>query len=271
MPSKLRDFVMRFCSALDLFIVDKGRAISVANESYKEAANNEELIQNLNAVLLYNKQSGETKYFLEKHKFKIDRRVTYKMTALNNSGDADEVKALIKYFEKANRTGLPTRPYLGISADEASSYIIQVIKRLISVSESVTGHGSAKSGWNNNIKNEYDFQNLFWITVKPWLPDLGREEVAVVYDGNEKRSDFSLFKNQVIIELKHIRDDNEKRNTIKTLEGLKSFYTMYPNIRVLIFGILVEKTLDLDDHKWEHDFSYLASEPKVKTVVIRNK
>ncbi|MCB0541759.1 MAG: hypothetical protein KDE33_29930, partial [Bacteroidetes bacterium] len=91
------------------------------------------------------------------------------------------------------------------------------------------------------------------------------------YDGQEKRSDFNLFNNQLVIELKHIKNDGDKRAIVKTLSGLKEFYIQHPNIRTLIFGILVEEAVDLDDRKWESDYSFSENSPNIKTVVIRNK
>ena len=58
---------------------------------------------------------------------------------------------------------------------------------------------------------------------------------------------------------------------MKTLAGLKEFYVQHPNIITLIFGILVEDTVSLDDRKGEADFAYSENTPSVKTVVIRNK
>ena len=100
---------------------------------------------------------------------------------------------------------------------------------------------------------------------------MSREQTAIVYDRNKKQSDFSVFGDQLVLELKHIKDDGDKRETVKTLEGLKTFYTLHPNIRRLIFAILVDKTVVLDDRKWEADFSYPDNTPSVITVVVRNE
>ena len=194
------------------------------------------------------------------------------MTSLpNGTAEYWEVSALQKYFKAARQNGLTVKPYLGVSTEEASEFLISVIRSLTEVNKTVTNHGQAKTGWTKNLQSEYDFQNLFWITVKPWLPNLSREQTAIIYDGNKKQSDFSLFNDQLVLELKHIKDDGDKRETVKTLEGLKTFYTLHPNIRRLIFAILVDKTVDLDDKKWEADFSYPDERPSVVTVIIRNE
>lgn len=269
--SDLRDHTLESCTALDLFIVERNTAISISNESFITDETQEQLIKKLNAEKLYERGLGFTSEMETYKSMLLDRRVNHKLSTLpNTSNDAYEIQALIKYFKNANRKGLPTKPYIGQDAEEASEMIVSVMDRLVDTCARVTGYGDAKKGWTNNLKSEYDFQNLFWIVTRPWLPGLGREEIEITYDNNKKVSDFNLFNNQIVIELKHIKNDTDKRNIVKTLSGLKDFYKQHPNIRVLIFGILVNRNVDLDDLKWESDYSYLDNKTMVITKVIRN-
>jgi predicted nucleotidyltransferase len=271
-PSKLRDLTLEHCTALDLFILENGRATSVANESYIQYKNNEELIKSVNAILLYDKTNGVNEELAKRKDVEVDKRINHQFTSLpNETADYYEISALRKIFKKARENGLTAKPYLGCSTDEVSEFIIEILKGIIPSSHSVTNYGQAKDGWTKSLSDEYDFQNLFWIATKPWLPNLSREEVEIKYDGQEKRSDFSLFNHQLVIELKHIKNDGDKRIIVKTLEGLKEFYVKHPNIRVLIFGILVDEIVRLDDRKWETDYSYADDQPVVKTIIIRNK
>jgi predicted nucleotidyltransferase len=271
-PAKLRDFTLEHSTALDLFILENGKATSVANESFIEADTNENLIKSVNAVLLYDKDSGISAELTKRKKIEVDKRISHELTSLpNGTAEYFEISALKKYFKAAKQNGLTAKPYLGVSTEEASEFIIEIIRSLTTASRTVTNHGQAKTGWTRNLQSEYDFQNLFWITVKPWLPGLSREQTAITYDGNKKNSDFSLFNDQLVLELKHLKDDGDKRETVKTLEGLKTFYTLHPNIRRLIFAILVDKTVDLDDKKWETDFSYPDNTPSVVTIIVRNE
>lgn len=270
-PAKLRDFTLEHSTALDLFILDDGKAISVANESYIEAENNDALINKVDAVLLYDRHNGASPELTRRKQVEVDKRINHKLTSLpNGTAEYYEISALKKYFKVARQNGLPAKPYIGVSTEEASDFIIEIMRNLIASNMNVTNYGQAKNGWTKNLKSEYDFQNLFWITIKPWLPNLSREQVAIKYDDQEKRSDFSLFNDQLVIELKHIKDDGDKRETVKTLQGLKTFYIQHPNIRTLVFGILVDRTVVLDDMMWEADFSYPDNCPIVKTVIIRN-
>jgi|SRR5690554_38711 len=271
-PSLLRDFTLEHSTALDLFILENGRATSVANESFIEADTNDELVQSVNAVMLYDRATGTSTELEKRKQVEVDKRINHELTSLpNGTAEYFEISALKKYFKRANENGLTAKPYIGSSTEEASEFIIEILKGLIPSAHSATNHGQAKSGWTKNLKDEYDFQNLFWIVVKPWLPNLSREDVELKYDGQEKRSDFNLFNNQLVIELKHIKNDGDKRSIVKTLSGLKDFYVQHPNIRTLIFGILVEDSVVIDDRKWESDFSFEENTPNVKTVVIRNK
>jgi predicted nucleotidyltransferase len=269
--SALREFILKHRSALDLFIMESGRAESVANDSFITSSNNDALIGDLHAVELYARGTGSSSFLRENKQAVLDRRVMHKLTTLpGTSTEHYEVGALLKYFQRVREHGLPVRPFLGYTTDEASEFIAGVIRGMPSANRSVTGHGSARDGWTFAIENEADFQNLFWITVKPWLPGLSREEVAITYDGKEKKSDFSIFGSQLIIEFKHIKDAGDARETAKTLEGLSSFYSKHANVRTLLFAILVDVAVDMDDRKWEEDYSYMEHSPQVKTIVLRN-
>ncbi|NNG60052.1 hypothetical protein HKD51_00450 [Pseudomonas fragi] len=269
--SSLRDFVFRHRTALDLFVIEDGRAESVANESFITELNNEALISRLDAVELYRRGSGSTDFFAKYKQQSIDRRVQFKMTVLPcNANEVCEVQALQKFFATASEHGLPSRPYIGISTSEACDFLISVIRAIPPANQNVSNHGSAKSGWTIKLASEYDFQNIFWITTKPWLPGLAREEVAITYDGKDKKADFNLFGSQLLIEFKHVKDAGDVRETTKTLAGLTDFYQRHPNVRVILFAILVDPAVKMDDLKIESDYSFDTRTPQVVTVVVRN-
>jgi predicted nucleotidyltransferase len=269
--SKLRDFILKHRTALDLFVMENGRAESVANESFIKEATNEALVSRLDAVELYRRGSGSSGFFPKYKNQSIDRRVQFKMTTLpSNSNEVYEVHALQKFFARANEHGLPSRPYIGISTTEACEFLISVIRAIPLANRNVSNYGVAKKGWTIKLASEYDFQNIFWITTKPWLPGLGREEVAITYDGKDKKADFNLFGSQLLIEFKHVKDAGDVRETTKTLAGLTDFYLRHPNVRVLLFAILVDPTVAMDDLKVESDYSFNTQTPKVMTIVVRN-
>lgn len=120
------------------------------------------------------------------------------------------------------------------------------------------------------IKSEYDFQNLIHLILRPWLPSLEPENIAVVFDGNTKNADFSVKGNSLIIEAKYIDTTGKKNDVLKTLEGLKTFYSMNSNVKALLFLILVNDNVVIDKHKIESEFSRQTSEPSICVKVLKN-
>jgi hypothetical protein len=180
-----------------------------------------------------------------------------------------ESQTLQAHMKSVSDLGLSVRPYIGDTPDKITAFITDVVERMIIKREDLGSRGQAREGWTVNIQSEYDFQNLFYTIFKPWLPGLGREEVAIAYDGQQKVSDFNLFGNQVILELKFVKDANSKAAVVKTLEGLANFYANNANVRVLLMLILVKNgTIDLDGPKWEADFTFFNRQPRVITKVL---
>lgn len=268
-PNDLRAFCLTHCPALDLFLVAGGKAISVANESYVEAETAEELISRLAAVHFWSRDTG----FLEADitwEFTVASGIDFPLTALT-SGTPESFnwsKELLKLFEFVESQGLPFKPFIGLSPVDAADMLVNVLRRFVLESRKLNTKGK---GIAISFHNEYDLQNAFYLCVKPWIPNLAREEVTIKYDGQDKSADFNAFGSQVIIEMKHIRDANTKASVVKTLAWLSDFYKRHTNVQVLIFFILVDSGVALDDIKWESDYSYLANTPIVKTVILRNQ
>ena len=108
------------------------------------------------------------------------------------------------------------------------------------------------------------------LVLRPWIPTLEAENIAVIFDGNTKNADFSINANAIIIEAKYIDTNGKKNDTMKTIEGLKDFYKGNGNVRALIFILLVEDCVDIDKYKIESQFSQLTNEPIVYVSVIIN-
>ena len=267
-PNDLRYFSLNNCPALDLFLVDGSKAISVANESYVEAGTFNELIMRLSAIRFWSRGKGFLNADID-WDFVVASGIDFPPTALGGGlpESFNWSKELGRLFEFLEGQKLPYKPFIGISADEVADFLIQVLRRLLPEIQRLNTKGK---GVMVRFKTEYDLQNMFFLVVKPWLPGLAREEVTIRYDGQDKSADFNVLDSQVVIEMKHIRDANTKAAVAKTLSGLRDFYLRHPNVRVLIFFILVDPTVDLDDSRWETDFSYLANAPLVKTIILRN-
>jgi len=93
-PGKVRAFVQQYCQALDLFLVETNRAVSVVNESFVEADNFDNLLQRLNATLFWERETGVVADADIHWKFWVRKDIDYKMTALPNI-IIDEKSALL--------------------------------------------------------------------------------------------------------------------------------------------------------------------------------
>lgn len=268
--SDLRNFAMKKCPALDFFIASGGRATSCMNDSFVMADSFADLVNKLDAILLWSKASGFSEFefdFEAKWVFSTSIDVVHAATVLP-SGHIRELswQTLIK---RAEQSGLPCRPFIGETIDKASAQIMDVLQRILMRPSDLGPRGQARTGWTVNLSDEYDCQNLFFLVMKPWLPELGREEIEIIYDGQKKISDFSLFQGKLIIEFKHVDSNQKKQEVVKTLDGLTRFYSQNANVVCLLMVIFVAKSVELDDHKWEADYTFFGKTPRVITKILR--
>jgi hypothetical protein len=268
--SNLRNFAMANCSALDFFIGDGARATSCANDSYVFSNSFADLVVKLDAIQLWTRSEGFTGFVFGNTRdwtFQVSSLVAHPPTALPNA-HVDEA-ALQHKIKTVELEGFPPNPYIGDTLSKCVSKITDILRKMVFRPEDLGQNGGAKAGWTVALKDEYDCQNLFFTVVKPWLSELGREEIAIQYDGQSKRSDFSLFEGQLIIEMKFIDSKHKKREVVKTLDGLSRFYSKNGNVGCVVMAIFVKESITLDDVKWEADYSFTSKSPQVLTVVVR--
>lgn len=175
---------------------------------------------------------------------------------------------IISYLEENN---LPNT-LIGFKWVDIAVGISKIVERALLTPCRFSNGSKAKNINNSNFKitSEYDFQNLVHIVLRPWIPSTEAENIAVIFDGNTKNADFSIKANSLIIEAKYIDSTGKKNDTLKTLEGLKSFYKSNSNVKALLFLILVEENVGLDKHKIEEEFSQLKSSPSIVVKVFVN-
>lgn len=176
---RLRDFAMEHCAALDFFIAISGHATSCMNDSFVFAETFEQLVKRLDAIELWNKESGFLSPPVE-WVFETSSFTEFTPTALPN-GYLGEMswQTIIK---KTEQLELPTCPYIGDSIDKVTAMITDVAKRMILKPNELVKRGAARDGWTVNLKSEYDCQNLFYTVIKPWIPSIGKEQVTIIYD-----------------------------------------------------------------------------------------
>ncbi|WP_218276602.1 nucleotidyltransferase domain-containing protein, partial [Pseudomonas sp. HMWF032] len=216
-PTDLRS-VIHHTPILDIFTVSGGVAISCANESYIAYATEQELLERLDAVLIWERSSGFIQNSGIKPFFKFRSDVEFKMTTMPSSFyKADSYDKKLREIENS---GLPISPLIGEDVSSVALFLISVAGRMIFDKKMFSkSRGQAKDSWVTNLESEYDFQDLFEITCRPFIPNMSREEVSIIYDGSKKLSDFSFFDSQIIIEMKYIKSTGEASNTVKTLSG----------------------------------------------------
>jgi hypothetical protein len=219
--SDLRDFALEHCAALDFFIAAGGHATSVMNDSFVYANSFSELTERLNAILMWNKVNGFQENLPFDWIFETSAFVDFIPSNLPN-GSVTELSwhAVAK---RAEESGLPINPFIGDTIEVAAATIIEVAKKMILRPRDLGQNGDAKHGWTVNLESEYDCQNLFYTVVKPWLSGIGREEITVRFDDQNKITDFNLFEGQIIVEMKFIDSEQKKREVVKTPDGLSRF------------------------------------------------
>ena len=182
---------------------------------------------------------------------------------------ANQSEVIIDYLENSS---LPNT-LIGFNWKEIANNLATIVEKSLDVPSKFSNGTKAKNINVNSIKisSEYDFQNLIHMVLRPWLPSVEAENIAVIFDGNTKNADFSIKGNSLIVEAKYIDTNGKKNDTLKTLEGLKSFYSTNANVKALLFLILVENGVDIDKHKIEAEFSQQGKEPSVCVKIMFNK
>ena len=266
-PRELRAFSREYCPALDLFVAEGGKAVSCENESCVRAESLAALVGRLEAVRFWTREAGALDADIN-WEFRVPGDVEFIPTAMITDQPIPgrwprSFRAFAKEVEAA---GLPVQPYLGSLITDVAEFLVKVLRNAVAESGKLSPRGK---GWSVRLETEYDFQNLFFLAVKPWLPGLGREELTIRYDGQGKTADFNVFASEILFEMKHIRDAGTMALVAKTLGGLRNFYERHANVRIVVFAVLVDKGVELDDAKWESDFSFTQREPQVWTRIFR--
>ncbi len=267
-PNDLRLFSHTTCPALDLFLVEGGKATSSMNESFVVAASTDELVKKLDAIHFWSRKSGFTAADID-WEFEIPMNVGYEYTALTSVEPFSSTwsTSVQKFFSILEAEHIPVLPFIGENPDQVAEFIEAIIKRMVEYKNQLNTRGS---GTQIALNNEYDFQNLFFLVCKPWLPDLGREEVAVKFDAQNKICDFGLLHNRILIEMKHIKDKGTQADVTKQIEGLKDIYSRSIHVECILIPILVEADFYLDDSKYEANFSGMYGKTKVRVFIVRN-
>lgn len=250
--------------AIDIFkTIDNKDAESAANGSAIHSTEN--LVKELKAIQLWTKENG---FSTEFNNWIQETRegVEFKQTVAYIPYNLNEA---IKDFDNfIFENGFP-HTNLGIDWEIIGNRLSNKIEIAIDFLNGWNG----KSGSFNKVEltNEKDFQNLTELIIKPWLPDTERENVVAKFDGQEKKIDFSIEYNRILIEAKHIKDANTQAKVVKEIEGIKKLYLSNSNVKLLLFWVLVEENHQLDYPLFEKSFTGRNDNTIVLTKLFRNK
>jgi len=267
-PAELRNLTQEICPALDLFLCRDNTAVSCANESCVTAETYERLIERLHGKTLWSTHKGFNEDFVD-WEFQIPQGVSHEPTAALLSFDQYESWAprIRDFMKGVAASGFPTTPFIGVTARDAATVMVTALRGAVTELPDLDKRGDSSV---IRLRNEYDFQNLFRVICKSWLPGLAREEVTIHYDSQDKKADFNFLRNSIVFEFKHVKDANTKAAVVKALSGLTEFYLSHPNISILVNVVLVDVSVQLDDRRWEEDYSDRSNIPEVWTTIIRN-
>lgn len=196
------------------------------------------IIAQLDAILLWSSESG----------FKNDNIIKYNRQIIIKN--ANFIKSVLEYVPSNKNKNIPT-----IELGEDIPRFLQLLAENITIS--IENIKQLKTTKAKNIicsklilNDEYDFQNFIFLVCKPWLHDLEKEPFVIKSNGIERRADFGLSDNKIIIEAKHIKDTNTKNKIIKEFEGIKKYYKENPAIVGILFLVLYDSYIDIDKAKF---------------------
>ena len=222
----------------------------------------------LDAVLLWSKDKNYNDSFNEWIQ-KTVLNANFAMTILPIM-PGDITSTARRFAGELLEAGLPNTN-IGAGWREIGQRIAEIVEAALDARFKLRTNDSNITSDSIEIANEYDFQNFIYLVLKPWLPTLEAEPYIVKFDGQKKHADFAIEGNSLVIEAKHIRDSSTKAAVLKTLEGLRNFYQVNPNLKSLLFLILVDQDVDIDAHLIRSQFSRIDDDPPIIVDVLKNK
>ena len=84
------------------------------------------------------------------------------------------------------------------------------------------------------IKDEYDFQDLFHALLRVFFEDVRAEEWTPSYAGGNKRTDFLIPAHNIAIELKHSRASMSTKDLGDQLVVDIVNYKTHPSVRIIV-------------------------------------
>jgi hypothetical protein len=117
-------------------------------------------------------------------------------------------------------------------AVDAVQVVLQIGDRFKAVSRQLKHRHAGRA--TLEIKDEYDFQDLFHTLLRLFFDDVRAEEWTPSYAGGNKRTDFLLPAYSVAIELKHSRASMSSKELGEQLVVDIANYQSHPSVRIIV-------------------------------------
>lgn len=257
---------------VDLFLSYDGlNAMSVVNGSvvfFRGDGRYKNLVQQLDAIRLWDKENGFSGEY-SGWNIQTANNITFQMSIIPSYPMVNFTKTLNNAMANLEASGIKTY-FAGCTWQDIAYSITNIIETVMTKPANYQRKAKSYSFDLLKIRNEYDFRNLIHQALRPIFKDISPENVVIRIDGSDKKADFGIGNNKIIIETKWIDSLSKKAEVIKTLEGLKNFYSENVNVRCHIFLIVYKATVDIDKTLLDYKFSYEKSAPQIIVRFIEN-
>jgi len=244
---------------LDLFLSRDGRiADSVVNGSLLKAEIS--LPDLLGAHLLWRDQEGLALEADIPWVQEFRRGVTYAMTLI----PTDFTSSLSHLPAELERMGMPNT-LLGTDWGSITTRIASILSTAVDATTRINKKAPNLTRAAATLKNEYDGQNLFYLTLRPWLPNTEQEPHVITYAGQKKFADLVVAESRLVIEVKFVADASSAAAVTKQLASLGDLYSQPSQTKAVLFMILVKHGIKWDGVKIDHDHTNVARVPVVIT------
>jgi predicted nucleotidyltransferase len=248
---------------LDLFLSRDGRiADSVVNGSLlKDEASLTDL---LGARLLWREGEGLELRGPIPWVQEFRKGVNYAMTII----PTDFTTSLNYLPAELERMGMPNT-LLGTDWGSITLRLAKILTAAVDATTRLSTRATSLTRAAASLRDEYDAQNLFYLALRPWLPNVEQNPHVITYAGQSKFADLSAAGSRLIIEVKFVSDASTAAAVTKQLASLADLYGQPSQTRAVLFVIVVKHGVSWDHAKIDHDHTNIASNPVVVTHSVR--
>ena len=272
-PVKVNEWLHEKYPPVDLFTSYDGiYAISVVNGSkvsFRNDGRNANLQQQLDAILLWTRDFGFSNSYLDWN-IETANNITFQMSIIPSYPMTNFDETLKNAMANLEASGIKTY-FAGSTWQEITYSITNMIENAMKKPKSFQKKAKSYSFDTIKLQNEYDFQNMILSILRPIYLDISPENFMIRIDGADKMADFGIANNQIVIEAKWIDTNSKKAEVLKTLAGLKNFYSENSNVKCLLFLILYKSDIVIDTTLLEYKFSFEKSNPQIIVRFIKNE